>query len=502
MLIPIISRFEPGLAPDQIQRALSLAEAVVNDNPEVISDDRYNRLIAAEIGDEPAIHLDDFSEITGIGDDLGAIFLQQRARLRAYTGDWVIQSAVVPPRWSEYCEHHLGLGAVNWLYPEDRKKSILQIASACWQDRECQRELVRAIRQDGVRYVHPHMSTIHAWELAAQLASTSRQPIAVIGPHPALSRWCNDKIEFTRVASRLLGRQHVPRTECAYNFANLSQQLIELAADSSQMAIKFPFGAGGIGTFLVDSAVIRQMSLTDVDAYVRQRLSRFGWPKHGRILVDVWQRSVLNSPSVQIWIPPSGAGDPIVEGLYEQWFADDQFSFVGDRPLTAPPALQQQLVDQSYLLAILFQRLGYVGRCSFDQILVGDDIENCRVEFVECNGRWGGTSGPMTLVNRIAPDAQYATRRMDIKGLDQIEFAELLRRLAKYLYDPKTGQGTYVFFSPARMKCESAIDAIAFADSLSRATNLLETHLPKLLAEIASPQRRCTSNDNPICDRV
>ena len=66
------------------------------------------------------------------------------------------------------------------------------------------------------------------------------------------------------------------------------------------------------------------------------------------------------------------------------------------------------MVTRSWLLAVLFQRLGYVGRCSFDLLVVGESLATARAEFLECNGRWGGTSGPMMLMNRLFGD--WATR--------------------------------------------------------------------------------------------
>jgi hypothetical protein len=39
-------------------------------------------------------------------------------------------------------------------------------------------------------------------------------------------------------------------------------------------------------------------------------------------------------------------------------------------------------------------------------ILLGEDPEHARIEFLECSGRWGGALLPITLMNRLFGDWQ------------------------------------------------------------------------------------------------
>jgi hypothetical protein len=57
-------------------------------------------------------------------------------------------------------------------------------------------------------------------------------------------------------------------------------------------------------------------------------------------------------------------------------------------------------------LALLFQELGYVGRCSFDAVLAGADLDSAAVHWVDANGRWGGVSIALTAANRLTGDWQ------------------------------------------------------------------------------------------------
>ena len=152
-----------------------------------------------------------------------------------------------------------------------------------------------------------------------------------------------------------------------------------------------------------------------------------------------------------------------------------------------PHELERLIIDKSYLLAVLFQELGYVGRCSFDLILFGEQLENCRLEFIECNARWGGTSIPMTLMNRLQIDRRaqtYSILNTTIPGLDQFSFADLIRELDSDLYDSGTGSGVFILTNPGRVKAQSAIDVIAIGSTAKKTDELLEKVLRTRLEEI------------------
>src|SRR5690606_17302709 len=111
-------------------------------------------------------------------------------------------------------------------------------------------------------------------------------------------------------------------------------------------------------------------------------------------------------PSVQLWIPPRPAAeegapaDPVVEGVFTQLLGSAG-EFMGGAPSRLPAAVQARLAQEAVYLGGLLQALGYVGRCSLDAILVGDDPHGATPHWIECNGRWGGMSIPMTLANRL-----------------------------------------------------------------------------------------------------
>ena len=164
--------------------------------------------------------------------------------------------------------------------------------------------------------------------------------------------------------------------------------------------------------------------------------------------------------------------------------------FVGTTAAHFSESLARELATRSWLLARLYQRLGYVGRCSFDMLLTGDDIANCRIEFLECNGRWGGTSLPMTLMNRIFSDwarRPFAVKVVQAEGLDRLEFSDLRERLGARLYDARTGRGWLVLYNAGRMKHQSAINAVVLGRTWEEAGETID-HLPPMIRElIAAP---------------
>ncbi len=113
-------------------------------------------------------------------------------------------------------------------------------------------------------------------------------------------------------------------------------------------------------------------------------------------------------PSVHLWVPTTSQGLPIVEGIFDQVTVGETAVFSGAEPSRVPARWQQRLAQEAAWLGLLFQRLGYYGRCSFDSILVGRNYERATLHWVECNGRWGGVSIPMTLANRLLGDWRTA----------------------------------------------------------------------------------------------
>ena len=212
------------------------------------------------------LHLDDFSEIPLLDQSQEVWHLQQRARLRAGDGDFVVCSAPAVDGYEEYCRDYLGLGSPRWLDPPPSRAGPSGLALACWTDRATRRKIIHELRCGELLALHPHMGTFAVWELAALLQRASRQPVRVIAPPPGVTRWVNNKIAFADTVTRLFGPQMRPRMVAVANFATLSQRVAELAEDARVLVIKLPDSAGGRGNVVIDATLLRGKSLLSICA--------------------------------------------------------------------------------------------------------------------------------------------------------------------------------------------------------------------------------------------
>ena len=173
------------------------------------------------------------------------------------------------------------------------------------------------------------------------------------------------------------------------------------------------------------------MPLQSLWQYLLRSLRELGWGGRYPLLVGVWESPLVASPSVQLWIPHRTIGAPVVEGIFEQIVEEGQF--VGASPSTLPAALRQRIAEEAVYIACLFQELGYFGRCSLDAVL----LDSGALLWIECNGRWGGVSIPMTLINRLIGEWQSRSfvivHRFGLR-LRARSFAEVVAELRDRLF--------------------------------------------------------------------
>jgi hypothetical protein len=248
--------------------------------------------------------------------------------------------------------------------------------------------------------------------------------------------------------------------------------------------VKLPDGAGGGGNIVLRSSSIRGKTQSEVERELRELISEISWDADSELLVDVWEQDVLCSPSAQFWIPPIGDGPPVAEGIFVQNVEGEEGVFVGAAPARLPDVTATDIAERCWLLARIFQRLGYVGRCSFDVILVGERLENCRIEFIECNGRWGGTSLPMTLLNRLIGDWTSRPFSVEvfhyIEGLDRVSFHEFLEWYGDDVFDVRTRQGSIIPFNPGQLRQRAGISVILLGRSEDDRSDLRHNMWPRL----------------------
>jgi hypothetical protein len=428
----------------------------------------------------PTLHLDDVSKIPFVKDVSGVEEYQHRARVRADTGDLFVAVTRQSDGYEEYCRSRLGLGSPEFLLAEAGDHSYA-VASACMSNAILEQISHRARRAGGL-LIHPYMAIHDVWDIAAGVAESSGVGVEVIGPPPPVLWVANDKSALSEIVSSVLSPEWIVETYPATDPTRMAEHLGRLARNSAKVGMKRARCASGLGNAVFGAERLRQLGPEGLLAEVEAFLSRTEWPGDEEVLVVAWEETDC-SPSSQTWIPPVGGGPPIVQGVYEQLLEGENKVFVGSRPSTLPDAANRAIKSASLRVAEALQSVGYVGRCSFDLILLGDPDGEFSLKFTECNGRWGGTSTPMHLVDRIVggPRPTYWAQDYVHQGLVGVHFRDVLDRLGDAVFDVTTGRGRYILYNVGPLADHGKLDVIAFGETPERAESAVREDLSRLL---------------------
>ncbi len=436
----------------------------------------------------PVLHLDDVSAIPFLVDVEGVEEYQHRARLRARDGDSFAAVTAPNEAYEAYCREHLGLGAVDVVLAPVGPNP-LAVADACSRGAPFECIAARARRAGGL-VLHPYMGIEAVWELGRRLGERIGTTVAVLAPPPPITWIANDKAAFGELVSLVLGPRYLVESRSSATVEGLAEGLAGLAARHRRVALKRLRCASAMGNMVFESEALVASGRPAIEAEVRAFLDRTEWDRREEVLAVAWEETRL-SPSTQLWIPPTGSGAPRLDGIYEQILKGSRGIFVGSRPSTLPERVNRDLASASLRAAAGLQALGYVGRCSFDFLVVGDPEGDYALRFTECNGRWGGTSTPMALLDRLLgrpPDGPFAPRRRPYRAQDLVHpglvgtrFSELLEPVGEEAFDPATGRGRYLFYNVGPLERFGKLDVIALGRSQQEAEAALEEDLPRLL---------------------
>jgi hypothetical protein len=348
----------------------------------------------------------------------------------------------------------------------------LALAQRCTNDAAFVDHVANVARRNGGLNVVPYMGTGGVWALARCIAGVAQVPVRVAAPSPRLTRRVNDKTWFAARVEEVLGAQAAPLSKAVYNLAALAGEAAALARHYRCIAIKISDSASSAGNIILKSREVREMTLRHLRKAMASSLRSIGWQEAYPLMVTAWEEPILASPSAQIWVPDRSDGLPVFEGLFDQMVIGAVREFGGAAPSTLPGHWRQRLVQEAVRLACVFQELGYFGRCSFDAIIVGKDLATANLHWVECNGRWGGVSIPMTLANRLIGD--WALRppviidRENMSGAPR-DFDEILSELDADLFKPGLRETGAVIISPSRLQDGSGYEVMVLGKSIMAA---------------------------------
>lgn len=152
-----------------------------------------------------------------------------------------------------------------------------------------------------------------------------------------------------------------------------------------------------------EGAALRDCTLAQIRQMLLRRLHATGWNDTYPVLVRVWDKNVICSPSAQIWVRHVSQGQPAVEGVFEQRVQNPATKFSGAVPADLSRNILGKLNSEAIQIARVLQHWGYFGRCSVDAVVCKGISPENTIHWIECNGRWEGVSS-QTAARHFAPE--------------------------------------------------------------------------------------------------
>jgi hypothetical protein len=480
--LPIIQRRAVDLNSSELGLAKALASEILGESRNHAELSYFQPQVRQGLGDAPYIFFGDIGEIRLFGHRTSGP-IEYRLSVLAGEGDIVVIGGQQNRSFEQYLEKDLGLGHVDYLYTDQADDEIgVPTPVKCLKDAGAYAQLRTKVEERGGATLVAHITTGTVWALAKNLGRDTGLPIHVAGPTPAMTAQANDKLWFAKLATRLFGESAVPRNYSVFGAAALAGRVHSLARNHEKIVVKVPDSAGSAGNFPVLSTDIAGMSVKNLHLYLKDMIADVAGSSPYPMMVQVWERDVLTSPSVQLWIPLAEDGPPVIEGIFEQYLTGQAGRFSGAVPASLPDEWDFRLSRDSMMLGYVLQALGYFGRCSFDTVISGENFGSASLYWVECNGRWGGVSVPMTLLNRLfAPDKTPAYIIAHRSGLVQPPrpFSTGLDILEDVLWHPGTNNGI-IFITPIGFEEGSTMIFLSLTNKTTDALHQAETVFQRL----------------------
>lgn len=473
------------LSSSEKAKARALARQLDGDNKFTRERLYFEPYVRRGLGGGPMLIFGDVREISLFASQ-GADLLEYRLSSLARTGDTVVLATVRDPDFEHYRMNTLGFGSPDYLETAQYTgESVNSTPKTCLRDPAVYSELVENLRGKQCETVLAHITTGTIWALGRKLGMDLGRQMQIAGPLPTLSRMVNNKLWFSRVATELLGQNTVPNELPVYGLAALTAAVMSLARTSDMLVVKVPDSAGSKGNFVLSCQDLRDLDVQGVHRFLTSVLEPVPESIRFPLMVQIWEREVLLSPSIQIWIPDTNEGPPIVEGLFKQNLDRLNARFAGATKASLSAELEEKFTRQGLMLATLFQELGYFGRCSFDAIISGSDLATASLHWIECNGRWGGVSVPLTLMNTLfrrtrAPE-MFIYHAPGVSERRQ-SFAEGCKKLKPLLWS-KERQNGVIFLTPSGFSQGENLHFVAVASTLKKAQRLAERTVDRLATD-------------------
>lgn len=474
--IPIEQSCALPIEDDERDRLTSLAEKLLENEPALSSTTHFGPNVDCGVhAGGPALLLADQSEISLYGAPEDTL-LEYRLATLADAGDILILSHDRSPAFEDYLRDYLDISGLDVMEAASRSgERRWPLPKRCLQHEQLFHHIAHEMAGAGSLTIVPYLSTGHVWNLARRLTEETGARVAIAAPPPRLARCVNDKVWFANRVKQVLGEQALSPSVIVYGPAALTGHVRHMSSGSRRLVIKIPDSAGSAGNLTLDTAMFRGQGSTPVRLHLLDMLTAMGWQGTFPLKIENWEEQILSSPSVQIWIPDRQHGLPIIEGVYEQIVEGVAGKFSGAIKSSMPASMKHRLAKQAMSLAFLFQQLGYFGRCSMDALVTGADYGTADLHWIECNGRWGGVSVPMTLVNRLLPKPHdwhvMIVQRLNL-DLPPRPIETVIDCVGDLLFQKRLGNEGTILLTPTCYERGAGVHFLAVARTLDKARKL------------------------------
>lgn len=488
--LPVAAWREPEICTAERQRIDVIARKLLANEPALTATEAFGPFARKGMASGPVLYIGDHGDTELIPEYALANYDYRIASL-AGSGDSTVIYGPRDAAFESYRREILGLGSLHAAELSPAPDCRKQLAYRAARDADLVRNLAERARTAGQLTIVPYQGNGGVWSLAARIAGRSETTIYVAAPPPRLARRINDKTWFARRIVEILGKQARPDQAIAFGPSALAAHVARICRKGRHVVVKVPSSAGSLGNINLAPGDSRGRTAASLRHDLLSRLGDRGWRGTFPLLVEAWDNQVISSPSVQMWLPQSGR-TPIIEGVFDQAVEGDESRFVGAVRCTLPGRVIDQLCKEASLLACLLQKLGYFGRCSLDSVVFGETPDRSNIHWIECNGRWGGVSIPMTLSNRLTADWQCDPEILVFRhqlGSNDISTSQLLESMRPVLFRKDRCDGGVAILAPPRKAGGAQLQMVTIAAS-ARQTREITSRARKILEQVTSRNGR------------
>lgn len=335
--------------------------------------------------------------------------------------------------------------------------------------------------------IHPYLYNNSIKQIGDILISCSGKNINYESPPSLLKQKLKQKIYFKTLVKNILGDNKTPPFYIAENIEAFIKIIKQLESKKSMAMLKLPFKIGSQNNYKINIKNSKKIInvIKKINDLIDNGTNYFKEP----LLIEKFIESAKCFPTVQLFI--KGEGRIKLIRICNQ-IIDFNWRCIGSNyPVNLKYELKEKIIEDSLKLARYISTTGYKGNCNFDLI-----VKNNSYYFLECNPRWGSTSYPSLLMQKLFPDNKnyYYAEELYSPELKNLSVALLLKKSDTYLYDKLNNDEGIIIYNISKLQLFGKMSYISF----SKNKNNVNKYCSKFKKSISTYLKDYQINNNKI----